>query len=66
MGALYDTRGKIIVPQHSITDLYDQDVEFVRSILEDRDPDITGEDVLPAMKILQQAQSLAETTCPAP
>ncbi|MBI2841966.1 MAG: Gfo/Idh/MocA family oxidoreductase [Armatimonadetes bacterium] len=62
MGALYDSDGTIIIPQRSITDLHEQNREFVEAVREGRDPAITGEDVLPAMRILQEAQRQAEAS----
>lgn len=59
-GALHDAAGNVIVPQHSITDLHDQDQEFVNSVGQGRDPAITGEQVLPAMHVLEQAQASAD------
>lgn len=59
MGALYDSEGNCVVPHQSITDLCEQDREFVDSILHQRDPAITGEGVLPAMQILHKAQLCA-------
>lgn len=59
-GTLRDTDGKIIVPYQSIVDLHEQDREFIEAIRRYRDPTITGEDVLPAMRILQTAQESAE------
>jgi 2-hydroxy-4-carboxymuconate semialdehyde hemiacetal dehydrogenase len=61
MGTLRDHAENVIVPQQSITDLREQNREFVDAVRQDRDPSITGEDVLPAMRILQRAQSCAET-----
>lgn len=59
-GTLYNAEGNIIVPYQSIVDLHEQDREFVESVCEGRDSAITGEDVLPAMQILQIAQDIAE------
>jgi len=58
MGALYDTQGGLIIPKHSVTDLFEQDREFIESIRENRDPAITADEVMPAMKILDQAESM--------
>ena len=58
-GTLYDADGKIIVPHHPVNDLHAQDREFIDSIRKGRDPAVTGEDVLPAMRILQMAQTSA-------
>ena len=59
MNGLYDAKGTIIVPQQSIVDLYEQDLEFINAIREKRDPAITGEDILSSMRILHHAQSIA-------
>lgn len=59
MNGLTDSEGTIIVPQQSIVDLRKQDSEFIESIREGRDPAITGEDVLPSMRILERAQTIA-------
>ena len=56
---LYNADGGVLVETHPITDLYDQNREFIDAVREARDPAITGEDILPAMRILQQAQNLA-------
>ena len=61
MGELRDSDGTIIVTQHSIVDLRDQNREFVEAVREGRDPAIAGEDVLPAMRVLHQAQACADT-----
>ena len=60
MGILRDYAENIVVPEQSVTDLRAQNQEFISAIREDRDPAITGEDVLPAMRILQKAQACAE------
>ena len=60
MGTLRYHAGEVIVPRQSITDLRAQNREFIDAVREGRDPAITGEDVLPAMHILQRAQSCAE------
>lgn len=59
MGVLRDTKGSVIVPQSSITDLFEQDKEFIESILQNRTPAIGAEDILPTMEILQQAENKA-------
>ncbi len=59
-GTLYDGQGNVVVPHRSVVDLYDQDHEFVAAVREERDPGITGEDVLPAMEVLQEAQVSAD------
>ena len=59
-GALRDHSGNVLVPRQSITDLREQNREFISAIREDRDPAITGEAVLPTMHLLQKAQSCAE------
>jgi 2-hydroxy-4-carboxymuconate semialdehyde hemiacetal dehydrogenase len=59
MNGLYASDGREIVPQRSVVDLRDQNHEFIVSIQEGRDPAVTGEDVLPAMRILDRAQSIA-------
>lgn len=64
MGALYDFGGEVVVPHHSIVDLREQDREFVAAVREGRDPAITGEDILPAMRILERAQACAESLYP--
>lgn len=61
MGELRDSKGEIVVPQRSIVDLREQNREFVQAILEHRDPAVTGEDVLPTMKILHDAQACADS-----
>lgn len=60
MGELRDTDGSVIVPRRSIVDLRDQNREFVEAVRDGRDPAITGEDVLPTMRILHHAQSCAD------
>ena len=59
-GTLYDGEGNVVVPRHSIVDLLEQNREFVSAVTEGRDPAITGEDVLPAMRILEKAQASAD------
>jgi len=59
MNGLFASDGREIVPQRSVVDLHDQNREFIASIREGRDPAVTGEDVLPAMRILDRAQSIA-------
>lgn len=51
----------VIVPARSPVDLHDQNHEFVASVRGRRDPAVTGEDVLPAMRVLQEAQGFAES-----
>ena len=58
---LYDTDGTIVVPKQPIVDLVDQNCEFVGAVREGRDPAITGEEVLPAMWVLQEAQQSADS-----
>lgn len=58
-GTLYDAWGATVVSQRSVVDLDEQDADFVASIREGRDPAITGEEVLPAMRILDEAESSA-------
>lgn len=60
-GTLLDGDGNEIVDRHPNVDLESQNRDFVAAVREGRDPAITGEDVLPAMRVLQQAQSTAET-----
>ena len=60
MGELSDSQGEVVVPRQSIVNLRDQNREIVAAIRENRDPAITGEDVLPTMQILKQAQSSAD------
>jgi len=59
-GTLLDGEGKVVMPEHSISDLLEQNREFVAAVAENRDPAITGEDVLPAMRVLQTAQEDAD------
>ena len=59
-GTLFDADGRVVVPHQSINDLYEQDQEFIAAVLEQRDPSITGEQVLPAMQVLQKAQACAQ------
>jgi len=66
MGALAEAGGGGVVPPHSIVDLREQNAEFVAAVREGRDPAITAEDVLPAMRILQRAQACAETQAAPP
>ncbi|MAE63419.1 MAG: hypothetical protein CMJ18_04035 [Phycisphaeraceae bacterium] len=61
-GTLYDGAGDVVVPHQSIWDLYDQNVEFVAAVREGRDPEITGESVLPTMKALADAERSALAT----
>lgn len=60
MGTLYDYDGQIIVPESSIFDLADQEAEFVAAIRENRTPAITPEAILPAMRVLAEAQAIAD------
>jgi 2-hydroxy-4-carboxymuconate semialdehyde hemiacetal dehydrogenase len=60
MGELRDSDGKVLVPRRSIVDLRDQNREFVAAVREGRDPAVTGEDVLPTMRMLHNAQASAE------
>ena len=55
-GTLFDSSGAIVIPHQSITDLREQNREFVESVREERDPAITGEDILATMQILQEGQ----------
>ena len=66
LGELRDSEGHLIVPRHSIVDLRAQNQEFIEAIRQNRDPAVTGEEVLPAMRILHQAQSSAEGRSPKP
>jgi len=59
-GTLYDGDDNVIVPHHDHVDLLAQDSEFIAAIREDRDPAITGEQVLPAMEVLEKAEKSAE------
>jgi 2-hydroxy-4-carboxymuconate semialdehyde hemiacetal dehydrogenase len=59
-GTLYDFEGKILVPEHSIMDLVDQDAEFVAAIRENRAPSIAPETIMPAMRVLEEAQAIAD------
>lgn len=56
IGELRDASGEIVVPQQSIVELGEQDREFIDAVRENRDPAITGEAILPTMRILQEAQ----------
>lgn len=60
LGELRDSDGSIIVPRRSIVDLHDQNREFVEAVRDGRDPAIAGEDVLPTMRILHDAQVCAD------
>jgi len=59
-GKLVDGEGNIVVPRVDHVDLHDQDAEFVAAVLENRDPSITGEQILPCMQVLEAAQASAE------
>jgi len=59
-GKLLDGEGRVVVPETSSRDLCAQDQEFITSVREGRDPGITGEEVLPAMQVLQRAQASAD------
>ena len=59
-GTLYDGGGNVIQSHQSTLDLTDQDAEFINAIREQRDPAISGEEVLPTMRTLQVAQQCAE------
>ena len=59
-GKLVDGEGNIVVPHVDHVDLHDQDAEFVAAVLENRDPSITGEQILPCMQVLEAAQASAE------
>ena len=61
-GTLQGAEGEVIVPGRPIQDLRDQNQEFIAAIREGRDPSITGEEVLPAMRILQAAQDSANAS----
>ena len=63
-GQLLDGEGNVVMPRHSIVDLRDQNREFVAAVREGRDPAITGEDALGAMRALQAAQTSAEVAQP--
>lgn len=65
-GTLYNAQGDVVVPHRSIVDLSEQNREFVSAVREGRDPAITGEDVLPTMRILEQAQTCAEASVSEP
>ena len=58
-GSLLDGAGNVVIPHHSLFDLRKQDEEFVAAVREGRDPAITCEAVLPAMRVLQTAQDNA-------
>ncbi len=60
-GVLYNAEGKVLIPYQSVVDLHEQDREFIESVRDGRDPAITGEDVLPTMQILHEAQICAES-----
>ena len=59
--ALIGADRSVIVPARSPVDLRDQNREFVAAVRERRDPAVTGEQVLPAMRALQEAQKCAES-----
>lgn len=59
MGQLVDSTGTVLVPRQSVVDLRDQDREFIDSIRENRDPAITVDEILPAMRLLHQAERYA-------
>ncbi len=59
-GELLDGDGKVLMPKRSVVELADQNHEFLAAVHEGRDPSVTGEDVLPAMQVLHEAQICAD------
>jgi 2-hydroxy-4-carboxymuconate semialdehyde hemiacetal dehydrogenase len=59
-GRLLDGEGNVVLPRESIVDLRQQNSEFVAAVRQGRDPAITGEEALGAMRALQAAQDSAE------
>lgn len=59
-GMLRDGAGQVVMEHHSLFDLRAQDEEFITAVREGRDPAITADNVLPAMRVLQDAQASAE------
>lgn len=59
-GTLCDFEGNVIIPEYSIVELADQDVEFVSSVREKRPPSITPETILPTMRVLADAQAILD------
>jgi 2-hydroxy-4-carboxymuconate semialdehyde hemiacetal dehydrogenase len=50
-----------VMAPHSVTDLFDQNCEFVRAVQEKREPAISGRSILPAMIVLDAAERSART-----
>ena len=63
-GTLYDFEDHVIVPEHSTWDLMRQDREFIDAVRQNRDPAITAETIMPAMRAIAQAQATADTEKP--
>jgi 2-hydroxy-4-carboxymuconate semialdehyde hemiacetal dehydrogenase len=60
-GGLTDVRDQsVVVAPHPVTDLFDQNSEFVRAVREKRQPAISGRSVLPAMIVLDAAERSAK------
>ena len=59
-GTLYDFDGKEVMPNTSIVDLAVQDREFIAAIREQRVPLISAEAILPTMRVLSEAQAIAD------
>ena len=63
-GQLVDFEDNVVVPEHSIWDLSEQDAEFVAAVREQREPSITAEAILPAMRAIAKAQAIADAEKP--
>jgi len=59
-GTLYDFDDNVLMPEHSILDLTGQNTEFVASVREDRAPLITAETIMPTMRVIAEAQAIAD------
>ena len=56
-GTLFDFEGNVITPEYSISELAEQEAEFVSAVRENRPPSITPETILPTMRVLADAQA---------
>ena len=63
-GKLCDLDENEVVPRHSHLDLLPQDAEFVAAVRENRDPAITADKILPAMRAIAEAQKIADVEKP--
>jgi 2-hydroxy-4-carboxymuconate semialdehyde hemiacetal dehydrogenase len=56
-GKLWGSEGALFVPEDTGSSIYHQNLEWVQAVREGREPAVSPQAVLPAMRLLQQAQA---------